>query len=484
MTDTTSEEARETRAMGMIATLAGVAVALVLSAGALIIVVASGSGGGVAAVGAGTGGDSAAAASDAPTTISFDLDDMVVRPASHEVAVGGSVTVVNAGAIPHDLVLEEGGVGTPMLDSGEAYTFDTAALEPGTYTVICTVPGHREAGMEGTLTVVGADGEGRDTADAAHDGAGGHDAVTTASPYADTLSFDPNAAPPDGFEARDPRLAPAPDQDVHEVTIRASQVEGEVAPGVTQELWTFDDMVPGPVLRGKVGDLFRITFVNDGEMGHSIDFHASKVDPGTEMRTIQPGEELVYEFEAKHAGAWMYHCGTAPVLHHTGNGQYGVLIVDPPDLPAVDHEYVFVQSEFYLGPEGEPGDLTKMMDEDWDIVAFNGHANQYVHDPIDDVEPDERVRVWLLNAGPSENSAFHVIGTIFDTVWKEGAYRLRPGDEQGGAQALDLQPSQGGFVEFTFDVDGYYPFVTHKFANVGKGALGVFLVGDSDGASH
>lgn len=485
MTDTTSEEARETRAMGMIATLAGVAVALVLSAGALIIVVASGSGGGAAAVSAGTGGDSAEAVSDAPTTISFDLDDMVVRPASHEVAVGGSVEVVNAGAIPHDLVLEEGGVGTPMLDSGEAYTFDTAALEPGTYTVICTVPGHREAGMEGTLTVVGADGEGRDTAgDAADDGAGGHDAVTTASPDADTLSFDPNTATPDGFEARDPRLAPAPDQDVHEVTVRASQVEGEVAPGVTQELWTFDDMVPGPVLRGKVGDLFRITFVNDGEMGHSIDFHASKVDPGTEMRTIQPGEELVYEFEAKHAGAWMYHCGTAPVLHHTGNGQYGVLIVDPPDLPEVDHEYVLVQSEFYLGPEGEPGDLTKMMNEDWDIVAFNGYANQYVHDPIDDVEPDERVRVWLLNAGPSENSAFHVIGTIFDTVHKEGAYRLQPGDEQGGAQALDLQPSQGGFVEFTFDVDGYYPFVTHKFANVGKGAVGVFLVGDGDGASH
>jgi nitrite reductase (NO-forming) len=483
MTDTTSEEARETRAMGMIATLAGVAVALVLSAGALIIVVASGSGGGAELA---SGTSAAAAASDAPTSVSVDLDDLVFRPASLEVATGGSVEVVNAGAIPHDLVIEDHGVGTPILDTGESYTFDTTELDPGTYTVICTVPGHREAGMEGTLTVVGADGAGgdADATDSNGDGAGGHDAVTTASPYADTLSFDPNAAPPDGFEARDPRLAPAPDQDVHELTIRASQVEGEVAPGVTQELWTFDDAVPGPVLRGKVGDLFRITFVNDGEMGHSIDFHASKVDPGTEMRTIQPGEELVYEFEAKHAGAWMYHCGTAPVLHHTGNGQYGVLIVDPPDLPEVDHEYVFVQSEFYLGPEGEPGDLTKMMNEDWDIVAFNGYANQYVHDPVDEVEADERVRVWLLNAGPSENSAFHVIGTIFDTVWKEGAYRLQPGDEQGGAQALDLQPSQGGFVEFTFDVDGYYPFVTHKFANVGKGAVGVFLVGDHEGASH
>jgi nitrite reductase (NO-forming) len=485
---TRSAEAGETRAAGMIAMLAGIVVALVLSAGALILV-ASGSNGGDAAAaspGGAAGGD---ASIDAPTSVSFDLDDLTVLPGSHEVAVGGSIEVANLGAIPHDLVVEGHEVGTPMLDTGETYTFDTGALPPGQYTVYCTVAGHREAGMEGTLTVVGSDDEAAAvpaTTDAQDDdGAAGGGTADASSTGTSTLSYDPNVAPPDGFEARDPRLAPAPDQDVHEITIRASQVEGQVAPGVTQELWTFDDTVPGPVLRGKVGDLFRITFVNDGTMGHSIDFHASKVDPADEMRTIQPGEQLVYEFEAKHAGAWMYHCGSTPVLHHTGNGQYGVLIVDPPDLPEVDHEYVFVQSEFYLGPEGEPGDLTKMMNEDWDIVAFNGYANQYAHDPIDDVAPDERVRIWLLNAGPSENSAFHVIGTIFDTVYKEGAYRLQPGEGRGGAQALDLQPSQGGFVEFSFDVDGSYPFVTHKFANVGKGAVGVFLVGDVDaGASH
>ena len=103
-----------------------------------------------------------------------------------------------------------------------------------------------------------------------------------------------------------------------------------------------------------------------------------------------------------------------------------------------------------------------------------------------ELEPDERVRVWLLNAGPSENSARLVIGSIFDTVDKEGAYRLRPdGDAPGGAQALDLQPTQGGFVEFTFDTDGSYPFVTHEFANVPKGAVGVFLGGEvAEGTSH
>jgi len=70
-------------------------------------------------------------------------------------------------------------------------------------------------------------------------------------------------------------------------------------------------------------------------MGHSIDFHASKVAWDDEMRTIQPGESLVYEFTADYAGAFMYHCGTAPTLHHIGNGMYGSIIIDPPDLAAV-----------------------------------------------------------------------------------------------------------------------------------------------------
>ena len=262
----------------------------------------------------------------------------------------------------------------------------------------------------------------------------------------------------------------------------------EVAPGVEQMMWTFGDTVPGPVLRGKVGDIFTITLVNDGTLGHSIDFHASKVAWNDEMRTINPGESLVYQFEAKHSGVFMYHCGTPPTLHHIGNGMYGAVIIDPPDLAPVDHEYLFVQSEVYTGPAGEVGDYEKMTRDAWDAVVFNGYVNQYKHAPIR-VEPDQRIRAWVLDVGPSENSSFHIVGTIFDTSYKEGAYLLRPDATRGGSQALDLQPAQGGFVEFSFDEAGLYPIVTHKFSNVGKGALGLFQAGElpeaaADGASH
>jgi nitrite reductase (NO-forming) len=161
---------------------------------------------------------------------------------------------------------------------------------------------------------------------------------------------------------------------------------------------------------------------------------------------------------------------------------FGAIIIDPPDLPAVDHEFIFVQSEYYLGPPGQPGDLVKMQAEQHDAVVFNGYVNQYFHHPIQ-VETSERIRIWVLDAGPSENSSFHIVGTIFDTVYKEGAYLLQPDETGGGSQALDLQPAQGGFVEFTFDEDGLYLAVTHKFANVGKGALGVFQVGDVEAPS-
>ncbi|MEZ5322947.1 MAG: multicopper oxidase domain-containing protein [Microthrixaceae bacterium] len=247
--------------------------------------------------------------------------------------------------------------------------------------------------------------------------------------------------------------------------------------GVTQAMWTFGGTVPGPTLRGKIGDVFNVTLVNDGSIEHSIDFHASKVAPNVEMRSIKPGESLVYQFKADYAGAWMYHCGTSPTLHHIGNGMYGAVVIDPPDLPPVAHEYVLVQSELYLGPNGKEGDLDKMLAENFDAVVFNGYYNQYVHAPIR-VEPNERIRIWVVDDGPSENSAFHIVGTIFDTVFKEGSYVLRPDARRGGSQALDLQPSQGGFVEFTFAVPGNYPFVTHKFSNASKGAMGIFQAGD------
>ena len=420
---------------------------------------------------ASTGAAALAEAAPGAPLATIELGDMFIKPATLDVPAGKEVMleVRNSGQMPHDLTLE-GGKATRMLAPGES---QTVSFGPATSAVVlyCSVPGHRAAGMEMKITVAGAAPPAANAA-----------AVSAAAAGA---KIDFNAKPAANWKPFDPKLKPAAGGTTHRIAMAATEKVMEVAPGVTQEMWTFDDQVPGPTLRGKVGDVFEITLTNKGKLGHSLDFHASKVAWNDEMRTIGPGESLVYQFEAKHSGIFMYHCGTAPALHHIGNGMYGAIIVDPPKLPKVDHEFVLVQSELYTGLAGKPGDLTKMTSNAPDAVVFNGYVNQYLNAPIR-VEPGQRVRVWVMDAGPSENSSFHIVGTVFDTVFKEGSYRLRPDATTGGAQALDLQPAQGGFVEFTFDEKGLYPIVTHKFSNVGKGALGLFQAGEvaTTGAGH
>jgi len=192
------------------------------------------------------------------------------------------------------------------------------------------------------------------------------------------------------------------------------------------------------------------------------------------MRPIEPGQRLTYRFTATKAGIWMYHCSTMPMLMHVGNGMYGAVIIDPPDLAPVDREYVLVQSELYLGPDGQPGDLAAMRAEQPDAVVFNGYVSQYAHRPLT-ASPSDRVRIWLLNAGPNRDSAFHVVGTPFDTVYREGRYELRPSDP-GGAQILDLAPGAGGFVEMVFPEAGHYSFLSHIMVDAERGASGTITV--------
>jgi nitrite reductase (NO-forming) len=176
----------------------------------------------------------------------------------------------------------------------------------------------------------------------------------------------------------------------------------------------------------------------------------------------------------------MYHCSTMPMSLHIANGMAGAVIIDPPDLEPVDREYVLVQSEHYLGDQGGIADADKIAAEAPDLVVFNGHATQYKDHPLE-AAVGERVRVWVVDVGPNRASSFHVVGSQFDTVFLEGAYQLGGPDDSGaagGAQALALQPGQGGFVELSFPEPGRYPFVSHIMVDAERGAAGAFAVTD------
>lgn len=401
--------------------------------------------------------------------VAVSLVGMDVRPGVIEVEPGTRLTLVvtNADAMRHDLAVD-GGPTTRLLSHGQ-----TEALDVGTVTrdlrAWCTVPGHRAAGMTLDIRVDGAPPGGHVHA--------GHGQVPASAATGSTLpQIDFGAVPAASWRPYDATLRPAPGGTEHRLTVRAQEKLLEVAPGVRQRMWTFNGTVPGPTLHGRVGDLFTVTFVNDGTLGHGIDFHAGSLAPDGPMRTIDPGQRLTYQFRAQYAGAWLYHCSTMPMLHHVGNGMFGAVVIDPPNLPKADREYVLVQSEIYLGPQDQPGDLAKMQRGDRDAVVFNGYVNQYAHAPLL-ARVGERVRFWVVDAGPSDGTSFHVVGGQFDTVFKEGSYLLRRGNpERGAAQTLDLAPAQGGFVETVFGQPGHYPFVDHDLRSAEAGARGVVLV--------
>jgi len=419
---------------------------------------------------------SAAAGSTVGVAISLremriDPSTVTAKPGTHLI-----LRVTNNGTMRHDLRLSNG-AHTALLNPGQ-----TTVLDAGVITEAlngwCTVPGHRAAGM--TMKVVlGAESTSPSSAPEATamgDMAGMGGAADSTASASDAVSSNLAAAPPAGWKPIDASLPPDGASSVHDVIWHLKDVTMSVAPGVTQTMWTFDGTVPGPVLHGRVGDTFNVTLVNDTDMTHNIDFHAEEGPSAAVMTPIAPGAMHTYHFVAHHAGAWLYHCGTEPMLMHMGNGMYGALIVEPPDLQPVAKQFVLVGSEVFFGAQGGVGDYSKMLADKPDAVVFNGYPFAYHHAPLR-ARAGDRIRVWVVDAGPTRSLAFHVVGALFDTVYLDGAYTLRPGDAAGGgAQTIPVDPGDGGFVELRLTQAGAYPFLTHAMADAVIGAAGTIDV--------
>ena len=423
--------------------------------------------GGLMGLGSGQGSASAGGSGQV-VNANITISGMSFVPSSVDVPVGATLrlTLKNTGSEVHDLVLATGQT-TGRLAVGESKTITVNNVrEP--IAGWCSVAGHRAMGMVFDVKVAGV------SSNTSHSG-------HQHSASSQSAQVDLNWQPPSYFKAHDAR-APRPQAPgtVHRHTLRVSEITAQVGAGVTQKRMTYNGGVPGPVLRGQVGDHFEITLVNDGTMSHSIDFHAGVLAPDKPMRSISPGQSLQYNFTATRSGIWLYHCSTAPMSVHLAAGMHGAVIIDPPGLSQVDHEFVLIQSEIYLGPEGGSTDEAKVAAKTPDLMAFNGMAFQYKYRPLQ-VTVGQRVRFWLMDAGPSLPCTFHVVGGQFDQVFYEGAWTLGGPDQigarwSGGSQALNLGPCQGGFVEFVPPQAGHYTFVTHAFADMEKGAVGVLQV--------
>jgi nitrite reductase (NO-forming) len=271
-----------------------------------------------------------------------------------------------------------------------------------------------------------------------------------------------------------PELPPLPAGGTQKIHWHAREVPVRISDDTVFAAWTFEGQFPGPIIHTRVGDTVEFTLTNDAVIPHSMDFHAAQIDPKHAFRSVAKDQSVTFTFTPKWAGAFMYHCGTAPVLMHIGAGMHGAIVVSPREPLPPAKEFVLVQSELYL--DEAPGDThaanyQKMLSTLPDLVVFNGRPNQYVKDPIR-VKVGDRVRFWVVSAGPQYQCAFHVVGEQFDTVYLGAP----PGTPIRGVQTFAVPPGGGMVFELICDIPGEFPFVNHGFGHGQKGAIGILLV--------
>ena len=283
-----------------------------------------------------SGGSGAAEAASAPTTATVHVTEFTINPGTVEIASGGTLSVHNDGAVPHNVAVEGTDLVSAMVDGGGTTNLALTGLAPGTYTLICQVAGHADAGMRSTLVVEQGSAA---TAPAAAPATGGHSMTNEEMDTAMERSIKAFPAKTQGLGGQE--LAPtvlADGTKLFELT--SSIVKWEVEPGKFVDAWTYNGTVPGPTLRAEPGDKVQVVLHNQLPESTAIHFHGLTTPNAADGVTyitqppIKPGETFTYSFTAQSAPAvGMYHS------HHNAvwqvpNGLAGTFLVGKLPVPA------------------------------------------------------------------------------------------------------------------------------------------------------
>lgn len=265
------------------------------------------------------------------------------------------------------------------------------------------------------------------------------------------------------------------------VRLESTEFRGELSKGVEYDFWGYNGHVPGPFVRVREGDTIEFHFKNSesSKNTHTVDFHAMTGPCGAAcILMTEPGKESIVQAKALNPGLFVYHCGAPPIPVHISNGLYGLILVEPKEaLPAVDHEYYVMQSEFYtetpLGTKGlAPFSSQKGMDENPTYVVFNGKVGALMGESALQAKVGETVRLFVGNIGPNLISSFHVIGEVFDNVYREGSLS----GPNHNVQTTLIPAGAASTLEFKIDVPGNFTMVDHSIFRINKGAMGTLHV--------
>ena len=364
------------------------------------------------------------------------------------------INLINGDGAIHDIALPDFNVDSDDISGKGSSTAVVFRVDKaGEFKYLCTLPGHVQAGMIGKL-IVG-------------------DGVADVAPKGMEVAQDPTAVG-EPVGKRGPRTL--------NVTLETTEVVGQLSDGSTYRYWTFNNKVPGPFIRARVGDTINVTLANatDSKHIHSVDFHAvTGPGGGAEVTQAPPGKAESFTFKALKPGLYVYHCATPMVAQHISNGMYGLILIEPGGgLPPVDREFYVMQGELYTTqPHGTPGEhefsLERLLDERPTHFAFNGTMNALTKTHAMEAKVGETVRIFFGVGGPNATSSFHVIGEIFDRVYRDGDLITPPSE---GVQTVTVGPGSAAMVEFKVDVPGRYILVDHALSRMEKGLAGFLHV--------
>jgi nitrite reductase (NO-forming) len=365
------------------------------------------------------------------------------------------INLINGEGAEHDVVVDQYAARSDrVLGKGASSTLSFTADRAGDFAYFCSVPGHREAGMEGRVEVA----------------PGPRAAVAAIAP---DIVRDPTDLPTP-IRARPPQIV--------RVDLDTVELKGQLDSKTTYNFWTFNGKVPGPFIRARVGDTLEVHLKNDANsiMVHSVDFHAA-IGPGggAEFTQADPGQEKIVTFKALVPGLFVYHCATPSVPHHITNGMYGLLLVEPEGgLPQVDREFYVMQGELYtarpFGAQGEQEmDYEKLISERPEYFLFNGAVGALTRAHPLRARVGETVRIFFGVGGPNFTSSFHVIGEIFDHVYEGASLGALP---LTGVQTVSVPPGGATVVDFKIQRAARYTIVDHALSRLERGLVGFLIV--------
>jgi len=364
------------------------------------------------------------------------------------------INLVNGDGATHDIAVPDFKAKSNMLkDKGASTAIVFKADKKGEFTYICTLPGHVAAGMIGKIIVGDVDDK--------------------PAPKAADISQNPmDVGAPVG--KRGPQTL--------NVKLDTTEVVGQLEDGSTYKFWTFNNKVPGPFLRVRVGDTVNVDMSNakDSHMIHSVDFHAvTGPGGGAAVTQAAPGSTKSFTFKALNPGLYVYHCATPMVAQHISNGMYGMILVEPEGgLAPVDREFYVMQGELYTAQKhGTPGEaefsLEKLLNEQPEHLMFNGNHAALTKTHRMEAKVGETVRIFFGVGGPNLTSSFHVIGEVFDRVYNQGDLTSPP---LMNVQTTTVAPGGATMVEFKVEVPGRYILVDHALSRMEKGLVGLLHV--------